>query len=69
MAPGDSHGLNLQQVHLLGVSLGGFVARQFASAHPGRVKSLVLIVPAGIVQGSLVKGFEKMAIGLYTIIE
>lgn len=55
-------GLSLQQVHLLGVSLGGFVARQFASAHPERVKSLVLIVPAGIVQGSLVKGFAKMAI-------
>jgi len=55
-------GLSLQQVHLLGVSLGGFVARQFASSHPERVKSLVLIVPAGIVQGSLVKGFAKMAI-------
>ena len=55
-------GLNLQQIHLLGISLGGFIARQFASSNPGRVKSLVLIVPAGIAQGSLVKGFAKMAL-------
>ncbi|MDZ7693817.1 MAG: alpha/beta hydrolase [Balneolaceae bacterium] len=55
-------GLNVQQVHLLGVSLGGFVARQFASSYPGRIESLVLMVPAGIAQGSLVKGFTKMAL-------
>ena len=55
-------GLSLQHVHLLGVSLGGFVARQFASENPDRVASLVLIVPAGIVQGSLMKGFAKMAL-------
>lgn len=68
---GDSHakwlqeildGLKLQETHLLGVSLGGFVARQFASSNPGRVKTLILIVPAGIAQGSLVKGFAKMAL-------
>lgn len=53
--------LDLQEVPLLGVSLGGFVARQFASSNPGKITSLVLIVPAGIVQGSLVKGFTKMA--------
>ncbi len=55
-------GLKLQKVHILGVSLGGFVARQFASANPERVLSLALIVPAGIVQGSLIKGFTKMAL-------
>lgn len=55
-------GLGLQYVHLLGVSLGGFVARQFASENPKRVQSLILIVPAGIVQGSLIKGFAKMAL-------
>ena len=54
--------LNLKQVYLLGVSLGGFVARQFASSNPERVKSLILIVPAGIVQGSLIKGFTKMVL-------
>lgn len=55
-------GLALEEIHLLGVSLGGFVARQFASEHPERVRSLTLIVPAGIVQGSLIKGFTKMAL-------
>lgn len=55
-------GLSLQHVHLLGVSLGGFVARQFTSENPDRVASLILIVPAGIVQGSLLKGFTKMAL-------
>ncbi len=54
-------GLNLEQVHLLGVSLGGFVARQYAAQNPEKVVSLTLIVPAGIVQGSLLKGFSKMA--------
>ncbi|WP_133120213.1 alpha/beta fold hydrolase [Rhodohalobacter barkolensis] len=55
-------GLNLQESNLLGVSLGGFVARQFASEYPERVLSLTLIVPAGIVRGSLIKGFSKMAL-------
>jgi len=55
-------GLNLQEVHLLGVSLGGFVARQFASANPERVQSLILIVPAGIVRGSVLKGMKNMAL-------
>ncbi len=54
-------GLKLDSFDLLGVSLGGFVSRQFASNYPERVKSLTLIVPAGIVQGSLVSGFSKMA--------
>lgn len=54
-------GLKLDSFDLLGVSLGGFVSRQFASNYPERVKSLTLIVPAGIVQGSLVSGFAKMA--------
>lgn len=54
-------GLELDSFDLLGVSLGGFVSGQFASNYPERVKSLTLIVPAGIVQGSLVSGFSKMA--------
>jgi len=54
--------LNIDKAPLLGISLGGFVARQFASTNPNRVASLILIVPAGIVQGSLIKGFTKMAL-------
>lgn len=54
--------LNLQKVPVLGVSLGGFVARQFAAFNPMRITSLILIVPAGIAQGSIIKGFAKMAL-------
>lgn len=52
----------LEKVDLFGVSLGGFVARQFASNWPERVSKLVLLVPAGIVQASVLKGLMSMAI-------
>lgn len=35
-------GLNVDQFHICGHSLGGMVAQQLASAHPGRVQKLVL---------------------------
>ena len=41
--------LDMHEAPLFGVSLGGFVARQFATAHPERVRRLILLVPAGIV--------------------
>ena len=53
--------LGLQQTHLLGVSWGGYVARQCATAAPGRVRSLSLLVPAGIVNGSTWQGLMQMA--------
>jgi len=34
-------------VHLVGLSMGGIVATEFALRHPGRVASLTLIDPAG----------------------
>jgi 3-oxoadipate enol-lactonase len=34
--------LNVETAHLIGLSMGGRIARSFALAHPGRVKSLVL---------------------------
>jgi len=54
--------LDVREAILFGVSLGGFVARQFATAHPERVRRLILLVPAGIVQGSVLKGLLKMAV-------
>jgi pimeloyl-ACP methyl ester carboxylesterase len=54
-------GLTIQRAHLLGVSWGGFVARQFASTAPARVQSLTLLVPAGIVNGSTWRGLMRMA--------
>ncbi|NBC25625.1 MAG: alpha/beta fold hydrolase [Bacteroidetes bacterium] len=54
--------LNINNPHILGVSLGGFIALQYASRHPEKIETLSLLVPAGIVQGSLVKGITQMAL-------
>jgi len=57
-------GLGLGEVNLFGVSWGGFVARQTASAAPARVRRLALLVPAGVVNGSHWKGLTRMALPL-----
>ncbi len=36
-----------QPLHLVGLSMGGPIAARFAAAHPERVRSLILIAPAG----------------------
>lgn len=41
--------LELDRHHLAGNSLGGLVAARYALAHPGRVQSLGLFNPAGVV--------------------
>jgi pimeloyl-ACP methyl ester carboxylesterase len=41
--------LDLDTVDLVGLSLGGYLAAAFASAHGHRVRRLVLIAPAGII--------------------
>ena len=40
--------LNIDRVSMLGISLGGWLAVDFATRHPARVDRLALIVPAGI---------------------
>lgn len=40
--------LDLEQVHLIGWSLGGWTAAEFACYYPRRLKSLTLIVPIGL---------------------
>ncbi len=40
--------LGLERVHLVGYSLGGWIAADFAIFYPDRVKSLTLITPAGL---------------------
>ena len=40
--------LGIDEVHLVGFSLGGLLAAQFASQHGHRVKSLTLVAPAGM---------------------
>ncbi|TWT66539.1 alpha/beta fold hydrolase [Allorhodopirellula solitaria] len=54
--------LDLGSTKLFGVSWGGFVARQFATNLPDRVEKLALLVPAGIANGSHLKGLTKMAL-------
>jgi pimeloyl-ACP methyl ester carboxylesterase len=41
--------LGLRQVHLVGASLGGRLAAEIAIVHPRRVRSLILVAPAGII--------------------
>ncbi len=53
-------GLNLDAFDLLAVSWGGFVGVKAALANPDRIRKLVLVVPAGIVNGPAWKGFTKM---------
>jgi pimeloyl-ACP methyl ester carboxylesterase len=40
--------LNLAQFDLVGFSLGGWLAAEFAVTHPQRVRKLVLVAPAGL---------------------
>lgn len=39
--------LSLEQVHLAGESLGGWIAVKYAGRHPERLKSLILSAPGG----------------------
>lgn len=41
------NGLGLQRAHLAGLSYGGWIAANFAIAHPERVSRLALLSPAG----------------------
>lgn len=40
--------LGLDQIHLIGYSMGGWAASEFASYYPRRLKSLTLVVPVGL---------------------
>jgi pimeloyl-ACP methyl ester carboxylesterase len=57
-------GLGLGEADVFGVSFGGFVARLTANTAPDRVRRLVLLVPAGIANGSHWKGLTRMALPL-----
>ncbi|GAC1529744.1 MAG: alpha/beta fold hydrolase [Ramlibacter sp.] len=48
--------LGLQQVDLVGHSIGGRIAWGFAAAHPGRVDRLVLVAPDGFASPGFVYG-------------
>ena len=55
--------LGVERPHLVGHSMGGAVALQFAASNPGRVSSLTLIAPAGFgreVNAAFIDGFVMM---------
>lgn len=54
--------LQLDEVYLMGVSIGGLFARKFVESRSDRVKKLVLLVPAGIVQAPVLKELKNMFI-------
>lgn len=56
--------LRLPRAHVLGASLGGFIARKLAEVAPDRIDRLVLLVPAGIVSGPLLQGITRSGIPL-----
>jgi pimeloyl-ACP methyl ester carboxylesterase len=48
--------LNIQRAGLIGNSLGGLVAWEYAAANPARVSKLVLLAPGGFVRPGLAYG-------------
>jgi pimeloyl-ACP methyl ester carboxylesterase len=53
--------LGLERASLVGISLGGWLAADFATRHPERVPRLVLLSPSGI-------GRQKIAVALLTLV-
>lgn len=53
--------LGLPRANVVAVSWGGFVAIRLAVVAPERIERLVLLVPAGVVNGRAWEGFSKIA--------
>src|SRR5690606_38892205 len=56
--------LGLEQVHLLGNSMGGYAAASYALAHPERVGRMVLMGPGGLAVSSFGPEVSEGAIRL-----
>lgn len=58
-------GLGLARFVLFGVSFGGFVAQRALARMAGRVSALVLLMPAGVVNGPVWRGLKEAAFPLF----
>lgn len=56
------NGLSLPRAHVVGVSWGGFVAIRLAAFAPERIQRLVLLVPAGVVNGPAWAGLTRLVL-------
>lgn len=56
-------GLGLENIYLVGHSLGALIAGAFAAAEPGRVRALVLLDPAGGYGASMPEARQTMITG------
>lgn len=52
--------LNLENVHLIGNSLGGYLALDFATRKPEKISSLTLIAPSGLANARLSFVFKSL---------
>ena len=52
--------LKIQQAHLLGLSMGGAIAQQFALEHPERVKCLILVSTFSYIDPPLYGAFNRL---------
>jgi pimeloyl-ACP methyl ester carboxylesterase len=55
-------GLALAKAHVVAVSYGGFIALKLAAHAPARIDRLVLLVPAGVVNGPPLDGLFKLGL-------
>ena len=55
--------LELEQVHVVGNSMGGYISAQLAHDAPDRVASLYLLAPGGIASGELSDYLQQVADG------
>ncbi|HSR11519.1 MAG TPA: alpha/beta hydrolase [Thermodesulfobacteriota bacterium] len=54
---GFMRGLDLSRVHLLGLSMGGAIAQQFALDHPEMIRSLILVSTFSAIEGRAQQAF------------
>ena len=57
--------LQLQDVALVGQSMGGWGAMEYALAHPGRVRALVLAATTGTIRLDRIGGAEQMRLAAW----